>query len=58
MVTYLPEPEPATAKPSLEEACCGNPSNLDGNAHPWREAGEDNRGTHYVCPVCGATDTD
>ncbi|MFN2636876.1 MAG: hypothetical protein ABR585_07620 [Gemmatimonadaceae bacterium] len=41
-----------------EEICCGDPTNLDGNAHPWNEIGEDNRGIHYRCPVCGATDVD
>jgi hypothetical protein len=43
---------------SPEEICCGDPTNLDGNAHPWSEIGEDNRGTHYRCDVCGATDSD
>jgi hypothetical protein len=41
-----------------EEICCGDPSNLDGGAHPWAELGEDNRGTHYKCDVCGAYDVD
>lgn len=41
-----------------EEICCGDPTNLDGNAHPWNEVGEDDQGTHYQCLVCGATDVD
>lgn len=41
-----------------EEICCGDPSNLDGMAHPWSEVGEDQRGIHYRCHVCGATDVD
>jgi hypothetical protein len=51
------EPAPLVT-PEEANACCGDPSNRDGNAHPWREAGDDNRGSHYVCLVCGATDTD
>lgn len=51
------EPAPLFT-PEEADACCGDPSNRDGNAHPWREAGDDNRGSHYVCLVCGATDTD
>jgi len=41
-----------------EEICCGDPTNLDGNAHPWSEVGEDDRGIHYLCQVCGAKDVD
>jgi len=41
-----------------EEICCGDPTNLDGNAHPWSEVGEDDRGIHYLCQVCGAQDVD
>jgi hypothetical protein len=44
--------------PAVEDICCGDPCNLDGNAHPWSEVGEDQRGTHYRCLVCGAEDTD
>ncbi|GAA3846946.1 hypothetical protein GCM10022226_83230 [Sphaerisporangium flaviroseum] len=39
-------------------ACCGDPDNLGGLAHPWKEIGEDDQGTHYQCPVCGAYDVD
>lgn len=39
-------------------ACCGDPTNLDGNAHPWVHVSEDGPGDVYRCPVCGATDVD
>jgi hypothetical protein len=47
-----------SARPSEPVKCCGDPSNRDGGAHPWKCVGEDNRGIHYVCPVCGAEDSD
>ena len=37
--------------------CCGDPTNKDGNAHPW-ELIDDSYGDLYRCPVCGAEDTD
>jgi hypothetical protein len=39
-------------------ACCGDPKNLDGNAHPWQHISEDGPGDVYRCPECGAVDVD
>jgi hypothetical protein len=38
--------------------CCGDPKNLDGNAHPWVHVSEDGPGDVYTCPVCKAVDID
>lgn len=39
-------------------ACCGDPKNLNGNAHPWQHVSEDGPGDVYQCPECGALDVD
>lgn len=39
-------------------ACCGDPKNLDGSAHPWQHVSEDGPGDVYRCPICGAVDVD
>lgn len=41
-----------------QAACCGDPKNLDGNAHPWQHVSEDGPGDVYRCPTCGAVDVD
>lgn len=38
--------------------CCGDPTNLDGGAHPWVHVSEDGPGDVYRCPECGAVDVD
>jgi hypothetical protein len=48
---------PREPKPG-RTACCGDPKNLDGNAHPWVLVSEDGPGDVYRCPECGATDVD
>ncbi len=58
MATYTQLPPRPRVPMAPEAVCCGDPTNLDGNAHPWDEIGEDHNGTHYECAVCGAYDVD
>lgn len=44
--------------PITRTPCCGDPTNLDGGAHPWVHISEDGPGDVYRCPECGATDVD
>ena len=39
-------------------SCCGDPTNLDGNAHPWILVTDNGPGDVYCCPECGAIDVD
>lgn len=52
---YVGPPKPPAGG---KTACCGNPKNLDGNAHPWVHVSEDGPGDVYRCPECGAVDVD
>jgi hypothetical protein len=52
---------PKEPKPPVVDKCCGDPKNLDGNAHPWVYVGEDvagRIGSVFACPVCEAIDAD
>jgi hypothetical protein len=43
---------------SSETKCCGDPKNLNGDAHPWEMISEEGPGDVYRCPECGAIDVD
>lgn len=49
---------PEESKPKGTTKCCGDPKNLDGNAHPWVLVSEDGPGDVYRCFECGAVDVD
>lgn len=49
---------PAKPLSGRKTVCCGDPTNLDGGAHPWVLVTEDGPGDVYCCPDCGAVDVD
>lgn len=52
---------PKADEPKTFPKCCGDPKNLDGNAHPWIYVGENvagRIGSVFACPVCEAIDCD
>lgn len=60
-ICSCPHPTPADGPGIAIPAptgCCGDPKNLDGNAHPWEHVSEDGPGDVYRCPECGAVDID
>lgn len=44
--------------PGPKTVCSGDPTDLDGGAHPWVHVSEDGPGDVYRCPECGAVDVD
>jgi hypothetical protein len=49
---------PARPPTGGKTQCCGDPANLDGDAHPWKLITDDGPGDVYGCPECGAIDVD
>jgi hypothetical protein len=63
VTTLITGPAPETS--GAKTACCGDPTNTDGGAHPWVHVSEDGYangngpGDLYVCSAgCGAKDVD